>query len=111
MTNHTLRRFAALLVVPAALTVTLTACGGGGRPSVDDLTQKLVDIGDGKLTHDQAECAAKVYVDSDLSDDVLKKIMKVKNVDDFDNFDEDDISDKDEKAADDIEADLEKCAG
>jgi len=106
------RRAAAALTVPAALALTLTACGGGGgggRPSVDDMSSHIMKISDGHLTQTQADCVAKLYVNSDLSDGILNKIMDANSEDDLDKLDDKDISSADNKAAESIVDDLDKC--
>jgi hypothetical protein len=51
--------------------LTLSACGGG-TPSEGDIADSLTENAD--LPEDQAECAAKELLDSDLSDDQLNAI-------------------------------------
>ena len=81
----------------AITVVALAGCGGdgGGRPSVDDISKVLTDgveFGgeDVEVPEEQADCIAKVFHDSDLSDDALNAI--VEKDDDYD------ASDKDEEA-------------
>lgn len=79
------------LVASAALVLTLaTACGGGGRPSVDELSEALQSddnvMGIG-LEADQADCVAEAFHDSDLSDDTLQAI--VDQDEDYEGSDED----------------------
>ncbi|MEI5675571.1 MULTISPECIES: hypothetical protein [Nocardioides] len=69
------------LIASAFLVVTLaTACGGGGRPSVDEVSEGMQDnaseiFGDSVPTDGiDWDCMAKLYVDSDLSDDALQAI-------------------------------------
>lgn len=58
--------------------VLLTAgCGSSGRPSVGGLTDGLAKVIP-TITKGQAECIAKVFRDSKLSDDALKKIAEGK---------------------------------
>ncbi|UUW91610.1 hypothetical protein [Pimelobacter simplex] len=67
-----------LVATAAALAVTLTACGGGGRPSQSDVADAIKDQipGDSSvLTDDVIDCIAKAVVDSDLSDDTLNKMV------------------------------------
>ena len=64
--------------VAVALLLATSACGGG-RPSEDELStsmQKGVKTNDQtvKLTKEQADCAAKIFVKSDLSDEALQAI-------------------------------------
>lgn len=107
MTN-TLRRVGAA-AVPAVLLLALSACGGGGgRPSVSDIENWMKDASNGQISGSQAECAAKVIHDSDISDDALKKIVKTKKESDFEDLDKS-ISKDDEKAAEDIDSKIEKC--
>ena len=67
------------------LLAVLTACGGGGRPSEDDIAKALKDkdnpAGRG-VRRDPAgrattiiDCIAKALHDSDLSDDALQAIV------------------------------------
>ena len=61
--------------VAVALLLATSACGGG-RPSEEELStamQKGVKTNDRtvKLTKEQADCAAKIFVKSDLSDEAL----------------------------------------
>lgn len=63
-----------------ALLLATSACGGG-RPSEDELSkamQKGVKTDDQtvKLTEKQADCAAKIFVKSDISDDALRAIAE-----------------------------------
>lgn len=106
MTN-TLRRVGAA-AVPAVLLLALSACGGGGRPSVSDIENWMKDASNGQVSGSQAECAAKVIHDSDISDGALKKIVDTKKESDFADLDKS-ISKDDEKAAEDIDAKIEKC--
>jgi hypothetical protein len=92
----------------ALLTVlfVLSACGGGGRPSTDEIADALNDNSDfGQLTKDASDdaidCFAKVLHDSDLSDEALQAL-----VDGDKDFD---TSKKDQKAVTDITDDLAKC--
>jgi hypothetical protein len=64
--------------VAVALLLATSACGGG-RPSADELStamQKGVKTNNQtvKLTKVQADCAAKIFVKSDLSDEALQAI-------------------------------------
>ena len=72
------------LGIAAAATVMLLAgCGGGdggGRPSVDDISKVLTDGGeiggeDFSLPQDQADCVAKAFHESDLSDEALNAMV------------------------------------
>ncbi|MFT4188418.1 MAG: hypothetical protein QM621_07525 [Aeromicrobium sp.] len=63
--------------------IALTSACGGGRPTADELSAAIQEddhpvgsvIGDA-LTEDLADCMAKVYVDSDLSDDTLNAMLE-----------------------------------
>ncbi|TQK73209.1 MULTISPECIES: hypothetical protein [unclassified Nocardioides] len=60
------------------LAVTLSACGGGGRPSQDEVADAIKDQipgGSSALTDDVIDCIAKAVVDSDLSDETLNKMV------------------------------------
>ena len=62
----------------AALLVFTTACGGGGRPSVDEVSAALTSedsVFPTVLEDDQADCAAEKLVDSDLADETLQAIV------------------------------------
>src|SRR5688500_19628692 len=80
----------------AATVVLLAGCGGGGgRPSVDEISTVLSEgseIGgeDFSIPEEQADCVAKAFHESDLSDDALNAMV---------DKDEDyEASDADEKA-------------
>jgi hypothetical protein len=99
------------IVALFTLLVVLTACGGGGRPSTDDLAKALKDkdnaagkeFGASGFDDKTIDCIAKAFHDSDLSDDALQAIV---------DGDEDFKASKDdEKIADDkdFQADLLKC--
>ena len=66
-----------LLALPAAvLALSLTACGGAGRPSADEvaegLTQYFDEAGMGEqIDADASQCLAEHLVDSELSDETL----------------------------------------
>ncbi|KAB2805486.1 hypothetical protein ACIRN4_14930 [Pimelobacter simplex] len=67
-----------LAATAAALAVTLTACGGGGRPSQDDVAGAIKDQVGGSssaLSDKVIDCIAKKVVDSDLSDKTLNKLV------------------------------------
>jgi hypothetical protein len=70
------------IVALFTLLAVLTACGGGGRPSTDDIAKALKDKGNpngvaiASAASDQAiDCIAKVLHDSDLSDDALQALV------------------------------------
>jgi len=110
MTN-TLRRLAAVVAVPAALTFALTACGGesgSSRPTTDELAKPMTsgkiadDMGVSGLPKKVITCIAQKFHDSDLSDDALRAIV---------NDDEDfDGKSGDEDALDKIQSDVTSCA-
>lgn len=93
----------------ASLTVSVlvmtAACGGGGRPSVDELRDSMVS-GDTVIPvpEQAAECFAEVLVDSDLSDETLQAI--VEQDEDYEG------SDEEQGKLQDLSADVvEQCAG
>lgn len=66
----------------AAAVVLLAGCGGGGgRPSVDDISAALSSKDNpageqfAALEDEQVDCIAKVFHDSDLSDDALNALV------------------------------------
>ena len=71
-----------VVVAGAALLLT-SACGGGDRPSADDVSKSLTDGKAGglmnlpanTLTDKVADCLAKAIVDSDLSDDAVNALV------------------------------------
>jgi hypothetical protein len=71
------------IVALCTLLAVLTACGGGGRPSTDDIAKALKDsdnpagetFGGAGLSDDVIDCIAKAFHDSDLSDDTLQAIV------------------------------------
>lgn len=110
MTN-TLRRIAAVIAVPAALTFALTACGGesgSGRPSTDDLAKALTkgkvasEMNTTGLSDSAIKCIAKKFEDSKLSDDALRAIVN----------DDEDFKGKsgDSAAISDLEGEMSDCA-
>ena len=61
-----------------ALLLATSACGGG-RPSADELSTAMqkgvkTDNRTVKLPKNQADCAARIFVKSDLSDEALQAI-------------------------------------
>jgi hypothetical protein len=67
-----------LVTSTAALALALSACGGGGRPTQDELAGAIKDqIGSKSsvLTDQVVDCIAKALIDSDLSDDTLNKLV------------------------------------
>ena len=91
----------------AATVVLLAGCGGGGgRPSVDEISQVLQDGGDiggedFSFPEDQADCVAKAFHESDLSDDALNAMVEKDN--DYE------PSDTDTKALTGIQSDVMTC--
>ncbi|GAA1727758.1 hypothetical protein [Aeromicrobium alkaliterrae] len=60
----------------AVVLVLLSACSGG-RPSMDDLESGLTSNASlFPVAEQQAECAAEILLDSDLSDDVLAAVAE-----------------------------------
>jgi hypothetical protein len=73
-----------LVAVAALAAVSLTACGGGGRPSQDEISKAMKEqiskmSGGAALTDDQLDCFAKALEESDLSDDTLNKMVDGKD--------------------------------
>ena len=96
--------------VLAASVMALAACGGGGgRPSVDEISAVFqegseIDGEEFSLPEDQADCVAKAYHESDISDEALNAIVEK---------DEDyEASDADTKALEDIGSEkIAECVG
>ena len=96
--------------VLAAAVMTLAACGGGGgRPSADEISAVFQEGGeiageDFSLPKDQADCVAKAYHESDISDEALNAIVEK---------DEDyEASEKDTKALEAVSSEkIAKCMG
>ncbi len=91
--------------VAVALLLATSACGGS-RPSADELSKAMqkgvkTDKQTVKLTKKQADCAAKIFVKSDISDDALKAIAERD-----DKYKE---SKKDRDALTKVSPDLAKC--
>jgi len=69
------------IVALFTLLAVLTACGGGGRPSEDDIAKALKDKGNPigatipEAADDVIDCIAKALHDSDLSDDALQALV------------------------------------
>ena len=96
--------------VLAAAAMVLSACGGGGgggRPSVEELStafQEGSEVGgeEFSMTEDQADCAAKAFHDSELSDEALTALVEMEE--DYD------ASEKDTKALESVSSeDMTKC--
>lgn len=101
--------FAALLVA-VALLPGLAACGDddssdGGRPTVDEMAAQLTE--DGQLTDDQAECVARAFVDSDISDEGLRAMAEAGGAD---ALDPGEISAEDQAAVEDATRAVIACA-
>lgn len=67
------------LVPAAALALSLSACGGPGRPSVDEVADGIQKVFAGTsqedaMTDEAATCLAEALVDSDLSNETLAYI-------------------------------------
>lgn len=92
----------------AALVLTFaTGCGGdGGRPSVDDISEGIQnnEILGSNVDEKLADCMAKAFHDSDLSDEALQAIV---------DGDEDyDASDEDTEALNSVSTEsVTECAG
>ena len=95
------------LIALATLMAVLTACGGGGRPSEDDIAKALKDDDNpvsamaAGASDEAIDCIAKAFHESDLSDDALQAL-----VDGDEDYKGDD---DDEKAIADIADDIGKC--
>lgn len=63
------RRFHRLVLVPAALTLALTACGGGegesdeAKPYVEEISTSMSEDEDSPVSEKEAECWAKGFID------------------------------------------------
>ena len=92
-------------IVAAALTLT-AACGGGGgdRPTTDEISKALTgknSVFGTAVPKKTADCIAKVFEESELSDKTLNAIVEGKK--DYENKD-------DEKKLTGLSKDLTKCA-
>lgn len=74
------------LALPMVAALALSACGGGGdagRPTADELQKvmadQLGDLGGAEIPEDQLACIAQGFVDSDISDEVLRKMVDEEN--------------------------------
>lgn len=71
------------LAIALAASVVLAGCGGGGgddRPSVDEISNVLTEGGeiggdDVSIPEEQADCVAKAFHESELSDDALNAMV------------------------------------
>ncbi|MBM9462832.1 hypothetical protein JL108_05175 [Aeromicrobium sp. YIM 150415] len=96
----------AAAVSTAVLVGSLAACGGSDRPSQQEIADSL-SSGDSALgtavPEEAADCFAKVFHESDLSDDALQSLIE--GDEDFE------ASDEDKEAAEDVQTDLlEECS-
>lgn len=90
------------LIASAFLVVTLaTACGGGGRPSQDEIADGI--SGSDDVPADVADCMAEAIHDSDLSDEAVQAIA--------DGDDDYEPSGDDEEASMDVAQDILDCSG
>jgi hypothetical protein len=90
-------RTPALGAALVALALLLAACGGDpeGRPSVNEISEALQEESEGgEVSDSQADCIAKAFVDSDISDDGLREMVS------GDSADVSNIADLDISAAD-----------
>lgn len=72
-TPHARKTLGAAFVV-AAIVLT-SACGGGDdRPSKDDIVNGITKGAAGAISKKQADCAAKIVLDSDLSAEALQAL-------------------------------------
>lgn len=71
------------LAIALAASVVLAGCGGGGgddRPSVDEISNVFTEGGeiggdDVSIPEEQADCVAKAFHESELSDDALNAMV------------------------------------
>ncbi len=99
------------IVAMFTLLAVLSACGGGGRPSTDEIADALKDsdnpagqeLGGSEIGDDVIECFAKALHDSDLSDEALQAL--VDGDEDFEGKGDDDKIAEDK----DFQADIAKC--
>lgn len=104
-----LRHSPKLLVAGVVLTL-VSACGGGDRPSKDEVADAITGgssaMGSadeiGSLPDEAVDCIAQAMVDSDLSDEALRAF--VDNDTDFDG------SSEDEAAMTDLTSAMTECA-
>lgn len=67
--------------IAALVLVGTTACGAGGRPSQDELADVFKEgtedvAGMGRITEESAECMARAFHDSEVSDETLRAIVE-----------------------------------
>lgn len=99
---------AALVAAAALLTGLLAGCGdddSGSRPTVDELAERLASTD--QITEDQAECVARAFVDSDISDDGLSTLLEEGGVA---GMDQADLSDDDRAAVEEATQAVVACA-
>jgi hypothetical protein len=66
------------VAVSAGLLVFTAACGGGGRPSVDEISEALRSddsVFGTSLEPEAADCLAEAFHESDISDDALQALV------------------------------------
>lgn len=99
-----MRKTLSAAIVAAALTLT-AACGGGdSRPTTDEISKALTSMDSAPgaaVPQKAADCMAKVFEKSDLSDKTLNALVEGKK--DYENKD-------DEKKLDGLKTDLVECA-
>jgi len=98
-----MKKIVGAMCVAAALT--LSACGGGGdRPTVDEVSKALTskdNVLGTAIPKEAADCLAKAFVDSDLSNKTLNAI--VEGDEDYKG------SNKEKDALNGVMSDLTKC--
>jgi hypothetical protein len=86
------RRRTRLAVGTVALALLVAACGDDddrGRPTVGELAPQLAG---GDVSEDQADCLARAFVDSDISDEGLRAIVEAGGIDAGDLSEEDQVA-------------------
>ncbi|MBO0841901.1 MAG: hypothetical protein J2O46_01860 [Nocardioides sp.] len=73
---------------------------------MDDIKAQIAKAGGDKVTDAQAECLAKTYYDSDLSDAAVKLLVNAKDVTSVKRAD---LSKKDQAASDKLYTPLKAC--
>ncbi|GAA1727734.1 hypothetical protein [Aeromicrobium alkaliterrae] len=66
------------LAASAGLIVFTAACGGGGRPSVDEISEALKDdstFGSDAVPDEAVDCIAEKFHESDISDEALQALI------------------------------------
>ena len=65
-----------LMTAAAVSVIVLTSACGAGRPSVDQLSDSILEQGESLgITEESADCIAEKVEASDISDDTLNKIV------------------------------------